>query len=32
MKMKRKHLQTSQFEDIVDLGDGRNAIRPPSWR
>lgn len=32
VKMKRKHLQTSQFEDIVELGDGRKAVRPPSWR
>lgn len=32
MRMKRKHLQRSQFDDVVDLGGGRQVKRPASWK
>ncbi|MBI2070965.1 MAG: NYN domain-containing protein [Elusimicrobia bacterium] len=30
-KMKERHLQTSQFPDIIDLGEGAKLERPKTW-
>lgn len=30
-KIKRKHLASSQFDEIIDLGDGKKLIRPATW-
>lgn len=32
MRMKEKHLKASQFEDIIDLGNGVLLERPESWK
>lgn len=31
MKMKEKHLSSSQFDDVIPLGDGKNIQRPSTW-
>jgi len=32
IKMKEKHLRTSQFPEEIDLGDDKKLVRPSSWR
>ena len=32
MKMKEKHLRSSQFPDTVDLGGGKTISKPASWK
>ena len=32
MKIKLKHLDSSMFEDEIDLGNGQKLTRPPTWK
>ena len=31
MKIKEKHLRSSQFSEKISLGDGKVLTKPPSW-